>query len=98
MPDLSSSLPSHAYIEAKGRGKLHGLVVFYRRHDFFVRAQKTIYLDEEALSNNMDPSEITTAATERTRRGGSRQTKNVGLIAALANTAGWGIIVLTTHL
>lgn len=34
----------------------------------------------------------------RRRRGGSRQTKNVGLIVALEGKDGEGVIIVTTHL
>ena len=69
---------------------MHGLVVFYRNSRFWVKASKTIYLDDEEL----DPS----ASTPRARRGGTRQTKNVALIVALEEEGGHGVVIATTHL
>ena len=88
MPDLAKALPTHDHVDTKGRGKLHGLVVMYRSDRFKTRASQTVYLDEERLSDK-DGQE---------GRGGSRQTKNVGLIVGLEDKDGKGIVVATTHL
>lgn len=60
----------------------------YRTDRFKVKASRTVYLDEERLSER-DAQE---------GRGGSRQTKNVGLIVGLEEGEGRGIVVATTHL
>jgi RNA exonuclease NGL2 len=88
LPDLATALPSHTPVDTKGRGKLHGLVVMYRTDRFRVKASRTVYLDEERLLDK-DGQE---------GRGGSRQTKNVGLIVGLDEGDGRGIVVATTHL
>ncbi|WVW82629.1 hypothetical protein I302_104640 [Kwoniella bestiolae CBS 10118] len=94
--EYSSSLPQHTFVKGSGPGKLHGLVIFYRTSRFFVRSSKLIHLDEEHLSS----SDSKNAGDGKRRRGGSRQTKNVGLIVALEEVDGdgRGIVVATTHL
>jgi RNA exonuclease NGL2 len=91
LPDLLSSLPTHSHLRASGPSKLHGLVIFYRTSKYRVRASRTVFLDDEHLSP--------TASTDVGRRGGSRQTKNVGLIACLEDLQGGdGVVIATTHL
>lgn len=99
MTDFLPSMPNHKYVETKGHGKLHGLVIMYRSARYRVKASQTLYLDEEHIlpaprdgeSDGMD---------ERRRRGGTRKTKNVGLIVALEDVhkEKEGIVVATTHL
>ena len=60
----------------------------YRSDRFKSKASQTVYLDEERLSDKEGQE----------GRGGSRQTKNVGLIVGLEQDDGKGIIVATTHL
>ena len=92
LKDLATALPDHAYVPTSGRGKMHGLVVFYRKERFRVRAKRTVFLDEEELSLDGE-------GDERRRRGGTRQTKNVGLMVALEDIVGSAsIVVATTHL
>ncbi|WWC66121.1 uncharacterized protein I206_100021 [Kwoniella pini CBS 10737] len=96
--EYSTALPNHTPIKGSGPGKLHGLVIFYRTSKFFVRASKLLHLDEEPLLPLVtDESEEQIGPRQR---GGSRQTKNVGLIAALEEVDGdgRGIVVTTTHL
>jgi RNA exonuclease NGL2 len=109
LTDLAPALPSHQHVSTKGRNKLHGLVIFYIKSKFRLKAEKTVYLDEEELSPSPSPSPSrdTTdkaSADDRRRRGGSRQTKNVGLVASLEEIGeneagkGKGLVVATTHL
>ena len=94
-------MPEHGHVESKGHGKLHGLVVLYRSAKYFVKASKTIYLDEE----HVDPSTSTAEsevdeAEQRRRRGGTRQTKNIALVVALQEVEDHtqGLVVSTAHL
>ncbi|BEI93890.1 uncharacterized protein CcaverHIS019_0603490 [Cutaneotrichosporon cavernicola] len=90
LPDMRAAVPGHEAIEARGPGKLHGLVVLYRTARWRVRASRAVQLDLEHLN----PGEGAEA------RGGSRATKNMCLIVALEDTStpGKGIVVATTHL
>ncbi|WRT64419.1 uncharacterized protein IL334_001351 [Kwoniella shivajii] len=96
--EYSTSLPQHIPIQGSGPGKLHGLVIFYRKSKFFVRSQKLIHLDTEELSPSKEDSNDDEDG--KRRRGGSRQTKNVSLIVALEEIdgGGRGMVVATTHL
>lgn len=121
LSDLAPALPSHEYVSTKGRNKLHGLVIFYRSSRFRLRGQRTVYLDEEELSpissgsNGSSSRSLASNGGEaegRRSRGGSRQTKNVGLLAAFEEVeqggseeeeaggrkTGKGLVVATTHL
>jgi RNA exonuclease NGL2 len=107
-------MPYDACIQAKGRGKQHGLVVLYRSERFGFKGSRVVHLDEEELTpgdgDEPEPDGRDAAAwqrwvdEQRRRRGGTRQTKNVGLIVGLedkARTEGGGaggVIVITTHL
>lgn len=84
------SVPEHTPLQAKGRGKLHGLVILYRTARFEVAAQRVLALDDERLSESADAV---------TARGVSRQTRNIAMLAALRDKASdGGLIVITTHL
>ncbi|OCF45310.1 hypothetical protein I317_00833 [Kwoniella heveanensis CBS 569] len=101
LKEFSSSLPNHLHVKGSGPGKQHGLVIFYRSSRFFVRASRLVHLDSEDLSPS--PAVYEGGGDEesaRKRRGGTRQTKNVGLIVALqdAEDERRGIVVTTTHL
>lgn len=98
MNDFLPSLPGHSHVETKGHGKLHGLVVMYRSARYRVKASKTLYLDEEHVGPNSEVS--SDEKEERRRRGGTRKTKNVGLLVALEDVQQekQGIVVATTHL
>ncbi|OWZ76922.1 RNA exonuclease NGL2 [Cryptococcus neoformans Bt85] len=103
LPDFLPALPQHTYIKGTGPGKLHGLVVLYRKDRFSLRQSKLIHLDFEEIhprSSDLVVREDGTESLEevRRRRGGSRQTKNVGLIVALEGKDGEGVIIVTTHL
>lgn len=83
-------MPEHTPLQAKGRGKKHGLVILYRTSRFAVDEQRVLSLDDERLSESSNPV---------TARGVSRQTKNIALLAALRDKQNDdGIIVITTHL
>ncbi|WWD17612.1 hypothetical protein CI109_102053 [Kwoniella shandongensis] len=98
--DYLSSLPKHSHVKGSGPGKLHGLVILYRADRFFVRGSRLVHLDQEDLTPQPTTKDEDDSQEIRKRRGGSRQTKNVGLIAALedVNTLGRGIVIVTTHL
>lgn len=72
-----------------------------------MKASKTIYLDEEELHQGSDDpvgqegvNDEIGAAQGKTKRGGSRYTKNIGLVVALEDVdkEKEGIIVSTAHL
>lgn len=89
LADMRAAVPDHEAIEARGPGKLHGLVVLYRTARWRLRASRAVALDLEHLN----PGEGAAA------RGGSRATKNMCLIVALEDTkTGEGLVVATTHL
>lgn len=88
LSDLAKALPTHTPIDTKGRSKVHGLVILYRTNRYKLKARHTVYLDEEKVQDRAG----------REGRGGSRQTKNVGLIVGLEDDDGRGIVVCTTHL
>lgn len=106
-------LPHHKAIRASGPGKLHGLVILYNTQKFTFKATRTIQYDEEFTRGDyhaerrlVDLSKETEAEIQERRkrwkkaRGGTRQTKNIGLMVALewAGRPGEGIVVGTTHL
>ncbi|GFZ46087.1 hypothetical protein JCM24511_04333 [Saitozyma sp. JCM 24511] len=92
LDDLLSATPSHSHVKVSGPGKLHGIVILYRTPRFTVRSFRTIFLDDEELSPSLE-------GDGRRRRGGTRQTRNVGLVVALDDhESGGGIVVATTHL
>jgi hypothetical protein len=94
LDDLLSATPSHSHVRASGPGKLHGIVILYRTTRFTVRSFRAIYLDDEELSPSAEAE-----GDGRRRRGGTRQTRNVGLVVALDDhESGGGIVVATTHL
>ncbi|EIW72340.1 hypothetical protein TREMEDRAFT_41666 [Tremella mesenterica DSM 1558] len=93
--DLIISFPHHEAVQAFGHGKSHGLVTLYRRSIFRVKAQKVIHLDEGELS--LSPPSLGEDGG-RQRRGGTRLTKNIGLVVALERNDGTGVYVATTHL
>ncbi|KAK1925416.1 Endonuclease/exonuclease/phosphatase [Papiliotrema laurentii] len=105
LKDLCRAMPHHLFVEAKGHGKLHGLVVMYRSSRYRVRAKKTVFLDEEYLHDTKDSNPTSEGSTrdedeERRRRAGTRHTKNIGLIVALEDLEkpDEGIVVSTAHL
>ncbi|KAJ9094328.1 hypothetical protein QFC19_008014 [Naganishia cerealis] len=106
-------LPNHKAIRASGPGKLHGLVILYNHHKFIVRSTKTVYYDEEFTQGDVHEEKKQTVSgnegedskkERRSRwkkaRGGTRQTKNIGLMAALewVDNPNAGVVVGTTHL
>jgi RNA exonuclease NGL2 len=106
-------LPHHKAIRASGPGKLHGLVILYNTDKFVFKGSKTIFYDEEFTQGDMheekkgiNPAGESEAEMQERRkrwkmaRGGTRQTKNIGLMAALewVDSPGSGLVVGTTHL
>lgn len=106
-------LPRHKAIRASGPGKLHGLVILYNADKFSFKGSKTIFYDEEFTQGDMHEEkkdiklsgESEAEMQERRKRwkkarGGTRQTKNIGLMAALewVDNPGSGLVVGTTHL
>lgn len=93
LDDIHPAFHTHQALRAKGPNKQHGCVVAFRKDRFREKASKVVHLDEEELSSGA-PS-----GSARARRGGSRQTKNVGLVVALEAADGsGGLVVSTTHL
>lgn len=91
LEESRADIPQYEAVQAKGVGKLHGLVVLYRAARFNAKAERAVSLDEEVL----DPS----AEGEVAQRGVSRRTRNMGLVVALQEKEReGGIIVATTHL
>jgi len=78
-------LPHYSHVEAKGRGKAHGLVILYRTSMFTkFGEEKVIVLDEQ---------EVREDGEAKRRRGGTRETKNIGLMVALERKEGGGGVV-----
>ena len=116
LPDLINSMPYDACVQAKGRGKQHGLVIAYKSERFGFRGTRVIHLYEEEISplpegevdvddedDGRDAKKWQRGEDERRRRrGGTRQTKNVGLMVGLEDKEragkGEGVIVITAHL
>lgn len=115
LPDLIQAMPYDACVQAKGRGKQHGLVICYRSERFGFKGSRIVHLDEEDLSPSPggpeeEPDGMDGAAwqrwsdEQRRKRGGTRQTKNVGLIVGLEDKerkgkgGAEGVIVITAHL
>lgn len=106
--DLSHS--PYSYVQARGPGKKHGLAIMYDKHKYKLVQQKTVQYDVQELSpgltteqddhqdGNQDSSHQDELA--RRRRGGTRQTKNIGLMVGLErlDEPGKGLIIATTHL
>lgn len=115
------SVPNHGCISARGRGKQHGLVILFSESRWSRVADKVVYLDEEELDlagpspltlegspspNDEAPSDAgQRAKVARRRRGGTRETRNVGLVGAFQRRPGadgaeasCGVFVATTHL
>lgn len=98
MEEFLPALPDHVNLHCKGPGKQHGLVIMYRQSKYEVKASFKVLLDEGELSSTPTP-EGDDLATSRQRKGVSRKTNNVGLVAALKDIkTGEGIVVVTTHL
>ncbi|CED84893.1 Transcriptional effector CCR4-related protein [Phaffia rhodozyma] len=97
LESLIPHIPTHKVTKAKGHRKRHGLVILHRDALFEKLAEKTIYLDE------LEPRDSATEAEAEGKppawkRGGTRETKNIGLLACLKRKNGkGGVIVCTTH-
>lgn len=74
---LLPHLPAYANVQAKGRGKAHGLVILYRKEMFEKVEEKVVMLDEEEVRSGGEEME------GKTKRGGTRETKNIGLVVGL---------------
>jgi RNA exonuclease NGL2 len=96
LKDLMHTLPFDSCVQGRGRNKQHGLVIMYREDRMDFVASKLVHLDEEFLSGPLageaeQPGGLEMAEEEkRRRRGGSRQTKNVGLMVALGDKRAGG--------
>ena len=75
-------------------------MVLYRKARYRVRASKTIYFDEEHINEGAHETEKIEGEEMRRRRGGTRTTKNVGVVVALEDVEKKteGILVSTCHL
>ncbi|ODN78037.1 hypothetical protein L202_05120 [Cryptococcus amylolentus CBS 6039] len=101
--EISTALPKHTFVKGTGPHKSHGLVILYNKEKFGAEWKELVHLDFEDLHS---PSQGTEEEGEedlgeiKRRKGGSRMTKNVGLIVGLKskNESGRGIVVATTHL
>ena len=74
-----------------GNRKKHGSVIAYRKDQFEAIGDRRVLYDEE---------EVRTTGGEKTRRGSSFFTKNIGNLVALQrlDDQNEGLIVATTHL
>ncbi|KAF9515632.1 hypothetical protein BS47DRAFT_1371989 [Hydnum rufescens UP504] len=102
IPPLKNAGYSTTY--AAGRGKRHGCMILHREPKLRKVNERVVHLDEQYIreGNGTDSQEDI-----RRRRGSTRQTKNIALLVALANTieqgtvsssAVEGYIVATCHL
>jgi RNA exonuclease NGL2 len=89
LPILDKAGYSHRY--AAGPGKKHGCVIAFKRQIFEQAFERVVFYDEQ---------DIRDASEEKTRRGLSFKTRNLGLILALRyrHNPLHGVIVATTHL
>ncbi|WVQ76964.1 hypothetical protein IAR50_006643 [Cryptococcus sp. DSM 104548] len=96
LSEIVASLPKHDFIKGTGPYKSHGLVILYNTLKFSAPHSELVHLDFEDLHPSSEPTDD--LQEMKRRKGGSRQTKNVGLIAGLRGKDGSGIVVATTHL
>lgn len=108
LPNLPEGF-RYSSVRANGPGKLHGLVILFREDRFRVKEKKVVNYDLSeisALDDSASPSDLATDATpnqkqsRRKARGGTRLTRNIGLIVSLEriDKPGSGVIIATTHL
>ncbi|ODO05986.1 hypothetical protein I350_05047 [Cryptococcus amylolentus CBS 6273] len=115
LSEISTALPKHAFVKGTGPHKSHGLVILYNKEKFGAEWRELVHLDfedlhpplqsggegkeEEEEEKKKGDGEEDLGEMKR-RKGGSRMTKNVGLIVGLKSKdeSGRGIVVATTHL
>lgn len=90
LPFLSHS---HGSSSAKGPKKQHGLVILHRESIFNKKEERVIYLDEVFARGEGEKDEDGKLLDARGRRGGTRETKNIGLMVALERKDGKGGVV-----
>lgn len=96
LPAVSSR---YTHIYAAGRNKAHGCMMLLRKDLLEEVSHRVVYYDEEDVrQGSLEGMDDATA--QLWRRGMSRVTKNIGLIAAIKrkNDPGAGYIFATTHL
>ncbi|EIM92169.1 Endonuclease/exonuclease/phosphatase [Stereum hirsutum FP-91666 SS1] len=88
-PFLAQAGYEHTY--AAGPQKKHGCLIAFRKALFTQTGARTVIYDNE---------DVREEGEERTRRGSSFRTKNIGSIVALKKTGteDFGIVIATTHL
>jgi RNA exonuclease NGL2 len=89
----------YSYIYTSGRGKAHGCIILFKKELFELHGQKTVYYDEEEIRHgSLEGGEE--EKSDIWRRGGSRTTRNIGLVAAIRRkgSSEKGFVVATTHL
>jgi RNA exonuclease NGL2 len=100
----TTTQPKYSAIQARGPKKKHGLAIVYdnRKLKVVEQGEKVVRFDEEYISKKPtdDQDQEESIDQERKRRGGTRQTKNIGLVVGLEfrDRPGKGVIVGTTHL
>jgi hypothetical protein len=101
----TSTTPRYSAIQARGTRKKHGLAIVYDHRKFCVvkQGERVVRYDEESirpLEGSGVKEEEKSLEEERKKRGGTRQTKNIGLVVGLefVDRPGKGVIVGTTHL
>ena len=96
LPAVSSR---YAHIYATGRKKAHGCMMLFRKDLLEQFTHRIVYYDEEDARQG-SPEVMGDAASQIWRRGLSRVTKNIALIAAIRrrDESGAGYILATTHL
>ncbi|KAL5535579.1 NGL2 [Sanghuangporus sanghuang] len=89
-PALESA--NYAFTYSSGRRKKHGCIIAYKKDEFVKTAERTIFYDDINIRHE--------GTTERSRKGSSFRTKNIGLILALqrCGNPSHSIVVATTHL
>ncbi|OCB85693.1 Endonuclease/exonuclease/phosphatase [Sanghuangporus baumii] len=89
-PVLESA--NYAFTYSSGRRKKHGCIIAYKKDEFVKTAERTIFYDDINIRHE--------GTTERSRKGSSFRTKNIGLILALqrCGNPSHSIVVATTHL
>jgi RNA exonuclease NGL2 len=94
LPAIEST---YSHIYASGRSKKHGCMILYNKSIYEEVSRRTVYYDEEDVRQGIiadDPS------STKWRRGLSRATKNIALLATLRrkDNPAQSIILATTHL
>lgn len=98
LSEINLNLPNLVLVQARGPGKLHGCTIMYDSTKFNLKQKKVVIYDYERLEE--DEEETPDEDSDSKRRGGTRQTKNIGLILGLErkDDPSKGLVVATTHL